>query len=280
MEPRQARALHIAATTALAPNNGRWKVPSQNGHGSYTVTVTADGSWFCSCPDHEETLAPCKHIMAVEVTIQRETGRGGQPFSEVVKVTYSQNWPAYNAAQCDEKRMFLKLLGDLCAGVPQPQGAATGRPRLPLSDMAFAVIHKAYAGTSARRFTTDLREAQEKGLISRSPSFNSVLNYQRDTDLTPLLTSLVELSALPLKAIEQDFAIDSSGFGTKGTKTWFSTKHGKTMESRDCARPTSCAGWASSNGRCMVPVMMTGARTPPTVGEPQDARRALVLART
>ena len=36
---------------------------------------------------------------------------------------------------------------------------------------------------------------------------------------------------------------------------------------------------ASSNGRCTVPVMMTGARTPPTVGEPQDARRALVLAR-
>ena len=44
---------------------------------------------------------------------------------------------------------------------------------------------------------------------------------------------LVELSALPLKAVETDFAVDSSGFGTKNTRTWFSTKHGKMIESRD-----------------------------------------------
>lgn len=79
MDTRQARALHIAATTALAPSNGRWKVPSQSGNGVYTVTVTSDGSWFCSCPDHDETLAPCKHIMAVETTIAREKREGDVP---------------------------------------------------------------------------------------------------------------------------------------------------------------------------------------------------------
>jgi len=242
MDQRQAKAFHIAATTPLAPDNGRWKVPSQAGTGNYTVTVVSDGSWFCSCPDHEETLSPCKHIMAVEVTIQRETGKTGKKFSEVVKVTYSQNWSAYNAAQCNEKAMFLKLLSDLCAGIPQPERHGGGRPKLPLSDMAFAVIYKAYIGASARRFTTDLNNAQTDGLIDHAPSFNSVLNYQRDTSLAPLLTGLVELSSLPLKAVETDFAVDSSGFGTKNTRTWFSTKHGREIEAREWRKVHLMAG--------------------------------------
>lgn len=242
MEPRQARALHIAATTALAPENGRWKVPSQSGNGTYTVTVTRDGSWFCSCPDHDETLAPCKHIMAVETTIARETGKPATEFSEVVKVTYSQNWPAYNAAQTNEKSMFLRLLADLCSGIEQPEGAATGRPRLPLADMAFAVISKAYVGSSARRFTADLAEATEKGFIGKVPCFNSVLNYQRDPVVGEVLSRLVELSALPLRAVETDFAVDSSGFGTQNVRTWFSTKHGRVMESRDWRKAHAMVG--------------------------------------
>ncbi|MDQ6616736.1 MAG: hypothetical protein M3083_18820 [Actinomycetota bacterium] len=51
MDQRQAKALHIAATTKLAPDNGRWKVPSQTGNGTtYSVVVTRDGSWFCTLP--------------------------------------------------------------------------------------------------------------------------------------------------------------------------------------------------------------------------------------
>jgi transposase len=242
MEQRQARAFHIAATTALAPANGRWRVPSQTGTGVYTVTVTADGSWFCSCPDHEETLAPCKHIQAVEITIQREAGKAGEKFSEVVKMTYSQNWSAYNAAQCDEKRMFLQLLSDLCAGIEQPEGAATGRPRLPLGDMMFALVHKAYVGASARRYMSDLNDAKDKGLIDAVPAFNSVLRYQRDASLAAVLAGLVELSALPLRAVETDFAVDSSGFGTKSVRTWFSTKHGRIMETRDWRKVHAMAG--------------------------------------
>jgi transposase len=242
VEPRLAKALHIAATTSLAPNNGRWKVPSQSGNGNYTVTVTSDGSWFCSCPDHDETLAPCKHIMAVETTIQRETGKAACEFSEVVKMTYSQNWTAYNAAQCNEKEQFLKLLFDLCAGIEQPAGATTGRPRLPLADMVFSVVQKAYVGSSARRLSCDLRDAKERGFIDSAPSFNSVLNYQRDAALTQVLVDLVELSALPLRAVETDFAVDSSGFGTRNIKTWYSTKHGRDIESRDWRKVHAMAG--------------------------------------
>ncbi len=71
----------------------------------------------------------------------------------------SHNWTAYNAAQSEEKARFVVLLADLCSGVPTGRLPGAGRPRLPLKDMIFAAAYKVYVGFSARRFTTDLREA-------------------------------------------------------------------------------------------------------------------------
>lgn len=62
-----------------------------------------------------------KHILAVVITVRREHGKDPQAYSEVVKVTYSQDWATYNAAQCDEKRTFFKLLADLCGSIPSPR---------------------------------------------------------------------------------------------------------------------------------------------------------------
>jgi hypothetical protein len=78
---------------------------------------------FCTCPDHETRGIACKHILAVEFTIRREKGKGGvyRVTEEKVKVTYTQQWSAYNAAQCEEKDRFLTLLADLCSGVEQPR---------------------------------------------------------------------------------------------------------------------------------------------------------------
>ena len=242
MDSLQSKAFHIAATTALAPHNGRWKVPSQTGQGSYDVAVNSDGAWHCTCPDHEERLADCKHIMAVEVTIQRETGTGGKPsYSETVKMTYSQNWKAYNAAQCNEKAMVLSLLADACSTISTPP-QATGRPRLPMSDMAFAAVYRAYARCSSRRFTTDLRDAQEGGLIEKAPAFNSVCRYVRDPAMGSVLAGLIELTSLPLCAVETDFAVDSSGFGATNMKTWFSQKHGREVRQREWRKVHAMAG--------------------------------------
>lgn len=79
MEARQAKALHIAATSKLEARNGRWHVPSQGGNGTYTVAVQGDGTLACTCPDFEERLAPCKHAMAVDITSHRETGKPVPP---------------------------------------------------------------------------------------------------------------------------------------------------------------------------------------------------------
>lgn len=37
-------------------------------------------------------------------------------------------------------------------------------------------------------------------MIDKAPSFNSALRYLRDPDMTPVLTSLIEVSSLPLRA--------------------------------------------------------------------------------
>ena len=141
----------------------------------------------------------------------------------------SHNWTAYNAAQSEEKRRFVELLADLCAGVPQPE-QATGRPRLPLADMIFAAVYKVYVGFSARRFTTDLRDAYTSGLIDSTPHFNSVNRYMAKRQLTEPLKELVAVSSLPLKAVETDFVVDASGFSTNRYVRWVDKRWGKNRE--------------------------------------------------
>ena len=93
------------------------KVPSQSGNGSYVVNTDVDP--LCTCPDFEKRQQPCNHIYAVEFTIRREGRPDGTTVeTKSVKVTYGQDWAAYNAAQTFEKDTFMVLLADLCAGVP------------------------------------------------------------------------------------------------------------------------------------------------------------------
>ena len=85
-----------------------------------------------------------------------------------MKMTCTEEWPAYNEAQTHEQERFVALLRDLCNGIPQPE-YRFGRPRLPLSDVVFSAVYKVYSTMSTRRFMTDLREAQIKELVAKSP---------------------------------------------------------------------------------------------------------------
>ena len=145
-----------------------------------------------------------------------------------------QTWTTYNTAQSEEKRRFVELLADLCNTIPQPpRPPGAGRPRLPLSDMVFASVYKVYCGFSSRRFTSDLREAYTAGLIDSRPHFNSVSNYLSDPQLTDILKELITTSSLPLKAIETEFAVDSSGFSTCRYVRWFNKKYGRETDNRE-----------------------------------------------
>jgi transposase len=102
-----------------------------------------------------------------------------------------------------------------------------GRPRTPLSDRIFASAFKVYSTVSGRRFMTDLREAKQRGLISTLPNFCSISRFLESEELTPVLKRLIIESSLPLKAVEDDFAVDSSGFATGRQAHWVDAKWNK-----------------------------------------------------
>jgi len=236
MDGRQARGLEIANTLRIRRNNNGYIVPSQRGgtHAKYAVIMEGPKP-SCTCPDYELTGLKCKHQWAVEYMIQRTLNfDGSETVTETVRVTetverktYPQNWPAYNAAQTHEKDHFMVLLRDLCAGLPEPETKrGRGRPRLSPRDAIFAAIMKVYTTVSARRSMSDLREAKERGYIGKLPCHNSVLNVLESANLTPILHNLIIESSLPLKAVEADFAVDSSGFTTSRFQSWFDHRYG------------------------------------------------------
>lgn len=127
MDEREQRGLELAKAAKILRNAKGWCVPSQNGGNSYSVSLDGN-SPRCTCPDYELRGAKCKHIYAVEYTLEKEVSPNGETTvtetvteTETVKVTYKQNWPAYNAAQTEEKHRFTMLLSALCRGIPEPE---------------------------------------------------------------------------------------------------------------------------------------------------------------
>jgi len=144
---------------------------------------------------------------------------------DVTTPAEKRDWSSYNQAQVTEKEGLQELLKALCADLPNPQ-QAMGRPRVPIADIAFASVLKVYSGMSGRRFMSDLRDAHAKGYISNPMHYNSISNFLENPDSTLILKDLIEQSSLPMRLIETEFALDSSGFST-GTKFQHgSIKHG------------------------------------------------------
>jgi transposase len=226
MDTWQERGLAIAESNTVEKNKLGWKVPSQSGNGTYVVNLE-DGEPFCTCQHFEATHNKCQHIYAVEFIVQREKRPDGtEVVTKTTRITYAQDWPVYNEAQTHEQERFVILLRDLCDGIEQPE-YKFGRPRLPLSDVVFGLVFKAYGTMSGRRFTCELKEAESRGLISKAAHYNSAFRYLENPELTPLLKSLIEQSASPLRIVETDFAVDSSGFATTTYARWFDHKWGK-----------------------------------------------------
>jgi transposase len=228
METREQRGIAIAKGKALKQKGALWVVPSQSGSGTYVVEPGTQRP-NCTCPDFETRGIKCKHLYAVEYTVRHSVKPNGETTVEqTVRVTYRQNWSAYNAAQVVEKERVANLLHALCSAIDNPV-STNGRPRLPLSDAIFCAVMKIYGGTSARRAMVDMQEYAQGGYIDKAPCYNSILGVLENPEVTPILKALIEESARPLRAIEDDFAADSSGFSTCIYERWFDQKYGKQM---------------------------------------------------
>lgn len=108
-----------------------------------------------------------------------------------------------------------------------------GRPHQSLRDMVFSTAFKVYSTVSTRRFIGDLEIAHVKGYISSVPHFNTIVKYFDNAALTPLLRDLICESSLCLKSVEEDFAVDSSGFSTSRYVRWYNARYGHEQDNHD-----------------------------------------------
>jgi transposase len=252
VDHRPIRGMEIAAVARIVRDGNFHLVPSQSGQPHYKVWYNEQDP-SCNCPDFETRGCKCKHIWAVEYTLRRETTiaveqDGNATVTETVTVikkqTYAQDWPNYNAAQTNEKREFQTLLADLCRTVEQPARDMSKGGRKPVSmpDAIFSAVFKVYSTFSARRFTCDLEAAQVSGHIEKAPHFNSVLKAMEDPNLFPVLVGLIEQAALPLKAVESKFAVDSTGFAFSRFVRWFDIKYNRYTAEQQWVKAHFCTG--------------------------------------
>jgi transposase len=234
LDIRQQRGMEIAATQRITRRKpGLWIVPSASHAGSYIVETEGEKA-SCTCKDHEKRQQRCKHIFAVEYARRRETMPDGTvKETETVRVTYSQEWSSYNAAQVNEREHFDSLLRDLCDGIEEQPQVGKGRPRLPMADRVYSSVAKVYAGTSGRRASSEIQELADRKMLTKAPHYNSIHRYLEDPAMTPVLLALVEQSAAPLAAVESQFAVDSTGFSTNTYARWFDHKWGKERKERN-----------------------------------------------
>jgi transposase len=244
MEMRELKALELAARARIVWQDDAWVVPSQSTGGTYRVTVWP-GAESCQCEDFQLRQQPCKHVIAARLVEERERHKPAPPIDTDTlpkKSTYPRNWQAYDLAQTTERHRLQVLLADLCAGVPEPPYVGCGPHRVPLADRIFAVAYKVYCGLSTRRFGCDLSDAHDAGYLSRPLHFSKVSHYLCEPELTEPLRELVMRSALPLRAVERDFAVDSSGFSVSRFVKWTDEKYGVERSGHDWVKCHICVG--------------------------------------
>ncbi len=87
-----------------------------------------------------------------------------------------------------------------------------------------------------------MREAFRRGHLTEELSCDIAWKYLRKPEVTPILHDLVTRSSLPLRSVEKDFAIDSSGFGTSKFERWFDEKYGATRSKAEWVKAHLCCG--------------------------------------
>jgi transposase len=87
-------------------------------------------------------------------------------------------------------------------------------------------------------------------------------------DMTPVLKRLIMVSSLPLKTVETNFAVDSSGFSTSRFVRWFNKKYGKEIDNREWVKvhlmcgvnthivtSVDISGWEANDTNYFIPLL-------------------------
>lgn len=179
--------------------------------------------------------------MASKKTEMWKRGRLGEKQMELSKyavnqkikqLTYPQDWTAYNQAKTNERIIAEKMLLELLDFFEEKRIDRRGPKGAKLKEKIYAMFVYNYSGYSSRRCISELRIAEQRGIVSKTPHFNSVLNYFSDPETVNIIKKLVLITALPLKNVENDFAVDSSGFSTCLFERWLDIRTQKVSKKR------------------------------------------------
>jgi transposase len=239
-EPQRLRGLDLLShfeTPVVPVSRNVFRVHSESGQGYYTVRKTPKG-WTCECPAFEEGSAPCKHIWAARIWLKPSlySKLGEPPRPELPK--YSQDWPAYDAAQQAEHVLFDPLLWSLLDDVPEALRGpgARGRPPIPLRTQLLVAVKKVHFGKSTRatRGMLEVDYASGDGLLARVPNYAVPSRAFNRPETGELLLQLIRQSAEPLRDLEDGgtVAVDSTGFCTTCMGAYCTEKHDPTRKHR------------------------------------------------
>ena len=245
MDMRELKGLEIAARQRIVrEGDGVYTVPSQASAAKYRVTLRPAVS--CTCEDFQLRQEKCKHILAAEIVREKGGGEKGPEFNtnEVPKrKTYSQNWPAYNLAQREEKHRFRVLLRD-----PWRRPARTDpvrRARPPAAHDGGSAVRCLLQGLQhvlQQALRVGPRGRLREGYLTASLCVNKVNVILETPEITPYLHDLITQSSLPLRVIETAFAVDSSGFSVSKFVRWFDEKYGRERSGKDWVKVHLCVG--------------------------------------
>jgi hypothetical protein len=135
-----------------------------------------------------------------------------------------------------------ELLHDLCRGLEEPERSGRGRKPHSVKDSIFAAVFKVYSTVSSRRFSSDLRQAHERGYLSTPIPGLKVPQFFENPAFTPILKNLIVQSSLPLRSVDTKFAIDGSGFSSNKFERWFDHKYGITRLKCTWVKVPICGG--------------------------------------
>lgn len=168
--------------------------------------------------------------------LEIEPNNLGVSISIEPKITKERNWVKYTEAQVNEHEMFDTLLIELLKCIPEYEQKGKGRPRHPIRKMILCAVRKVYSGLSFRRAQGLLED-----VIGDVPIFSNISNFLNKKENTPILQQLIRLSASPLVGIENDFAVDSTGFTTTSFGNYNCIKH-KTNRRHEFMKLHICTG--------------------------------------
>jgi len=137
----------------------------------------------------------------------------------VIKTTYQQNWPAYNQAAMNEKNMSEELIIELLENIKETTNNRRGPKGTTTKEKIYSLFIYTYNGNSSRRTISDLKNATTRGIIKKTPHYNTLLNHLNNTN-HELIKKLITLTSIPLKNVETTFSVDSSGFSTSQFNKW------------------------------------------------------------